>query len=111
MNHAHEVAYISGAISSDPNYKAKFADAETVLMNLGFDVLNPTCVPALLSYEQHMQIDLIFVDACDVVVLLPDWRYSDGAQVEVDHAKKLGKQIIFYENILTYAHQSGMILI
>ena len=111
MTHDKEVAYISGAISSDPNYKAKFADAETVLMNLGFDVLNPTCVPALLSYEQHMQIDLIFVDACDVVVLLPDWRYSDGAQIEVDRAKALGKEIIFYENVLTYAHERGMILV
>ena len=111
MNHEHEVVYISGAISSDPNYRGKFADAETVLMNLGFDVLNPTCVPALLSYEQHMQIDLIFVDACDVVVLLPDWRYSDGAQIEVDRAKALGKEIIFYENVLTYAQERGMILV
>ena len=111
MTHDKVIAYISGAISSDPNYRGKFADAETVLMNLGFDVLNPTCVPALLSYEQHMQIDLIFVDACDVVVTLPDWRYSDGAQVEVDRAKALGKEIIFYENVLTYAHERGMILV
>ena len=103
------IAYISGAISSDPNYRAKFADAETVLMNLGFAVLNPTCVPALLTYEQHMEIDLIFVAACDVVVLLPDWRYSAGANVELDRAKKLGKTIIFYENILTYAHERGII--
>ena len=111
MTHDKEVAYISGAITHDRNYMQKFADAETVLMNLGFDVLNPTCVPALLSYEQHMRIDLIFVDACDVVVLLPDWRYSDGAQIEVDRAKALGKEIIFYKNILTYAHERGMILV
>ena len=105
------IAYISGAISSDPNYRGKFADAETVLMNCGFDVLNPTCVPALLRYEQHMQIDMIFVEACDVIVLLPDWRYSDGSQLELDHARALEKQIIFYENILTYAHERGMILV
>jgi hypothetical protein len=111
LTHDKVIAYISGAISSDPNYRGKFADAETVLMNLGFDVLNPTCVPALLTYEQHMQIDLIFVAACDVVVTLPDWIYSDGAQIEVDRAKALGKEIIFYENILTYAHERGMILV
>ena len=109
MTHDKEVAYISGAISSDPNYRAKFADAETVLINLGFAVLNPTCVPALLIYEQHMEIDLIFVAACDVVVLLPDWRFSDGAQIEVDRARKFGKTIIFYENILAYAHERCMI--
>jgi hypothetical protein len=111
LTHDKVIAYISGAISSDPNYRGKFADAETVLMNLGFDVLNPTCVPALLTYEQHMQIDLIFVAACDVVVTLPDWIYSDGAQIEVDRAKALGKEIIFYENVLTYAHERGMILV
>lgn len=111
MTHEREVAYISGAISSDPNYKAKFADAETVLMNLGFDVLNPTCVPALLSYEQHMQIDLIFVDACDVVVTLPDWTESHGANVEIRRAIELKKPIISYKDILTYAQERGMILV
>ena len=38
-------------------------------------------------------------------------RHSDGAQLELDRAKALGKQIIFYENILTYAHERGMILV
>ena len=103
------IAYISGAISSDPNYAAKFADAETVLMNCGFDVLNPTCVPALLSYSQHMQIDKIFVSACDVIVLLPDWKISDGAKEELELARRLKKEVVHYKNILTYAHECGMI--
>ena len=94
MTHDKEVAYISGAISSDPNYRAKFADAETVLINLGFAVLNPTCVPALLTYEQHMEIDLIFVAACDIVVTLPDWTESHGANVEIRRAIELKKPII-----------------
>ena len=99
MTHDKEVAYISGAISSDPNYRAKFADAETVLINLGFAVLNPTCVPALLTYEQHMEIDLIFVAACDVVVTLPDWTESHGANVEIRRAIELKKPIISYKII------------
>ena len=34
MTSEHEVLYLSGAITHDPHYKEKFADAETVLMNL-----------------------------------------------------------------------------
>lgn len=109
MTNRCKIAYISGAISSDPNYAAKFADAETVLMNCGFDVLNPTCVPALLSYRQHMQIDKIFVDASDVIVLLPDWSQSDGAKQEHELAQRLKKEVVHYKNILTYAHDCGMI--
>ena len=104
-----KIAYISGAISSDPHYKEKFADAETVLINCGFDVLNPTCVPALLSYSQHMQIDTIFVSACDVIVLLPDWKISDGAKEELELAQRLKKEVIHYKNVLTYAQKNCMI--
>lgn len=93
------IAYISGAISTDPHYRKKFANAETILRACGYDVLNPTMIPPLLTYDQHMRIDLILVEACDVIVLLPDWRYSDGANVELDRAKQLGKEIILYSSI------------
>ncbi|NCC68776.1 MAG: DUF4406 domain-containing protein [Clostridia bacterium] len=109
MTSKRKIAYISGAISSDPHYAAKFADAETVLLSCGFDVLNPTCVPALLSYSRHMQIDKIFVSACDVIVLLPDWKISDGAKEELELGRRLKKEVILYKNILTYAHDCGMI--
>ena len=104
-----KIAYISGAISSDPHYKEKFADAETVLINCGFDVLNPTCVPALLSYDQHMQIDRIFVTASDVIVLLPDWTKSSGAKEELELAHRLKKEVVHYKNVLTYAQKNVMI--
>ena len=109
MTSKRKIAYISGAISSDPHYLEKFADAETVLLGCGFDVLNPTCVPALLSYSQHMQIDKIFVSACDVIVLLPDWKISDGAKEELELGRRLKKEVILYKNILTYAQKYGMI--
>ena len=109
MTNSRKIAYISGAISSDQNHAAKFADAETVLIGCGFDVLNPTCVPALLSYSQHMQIDKIFVAASDVIVLLPDWKISDGSKEELELGRRLKKEVILYKNILTYAHDCGMI--
>lgn len=109
MTNKRKIAYISGAISSDPNYAAKFADAETVLLSCGFDVLNPTCVPALLTRDQHMQIDFILVTACHVIVLLPDWKVSDGAKEELELAQRLKKEVVHYKNILIYAHDCGMI--
>ena len=106
-----KVAYIIGAISSDLNYEAKFADAATVLMSLGFAVLFPTLIPPYLTYEGHMQIDLVFVDECDVLVPLPDWIESAGANREMSRAIERKKEIVFYENILTYAQERGMILV
>jgi hypothetical protein len=101
MTHGKEVAYISGAISSDPNYKAKFADAEMVLDHLGYVVLNPTSTPLGLNYDEYMRIDLLLVEIADTLVMLPDWMQSDGATLEHDHAVKLGKRIIDYKGIST----------
>lgn len=96
MTHDREVAYISGAITSDPNYRQKFADAEMVLDHLGYSVLNPTILPDGLTYDEYMAIDLRFVEAADTLVMLPDWIRSHGAPIERNHALKLGKRIIPY---------------
>ena len=101
MTHDKEIAYISGAISSDPNYKAKFADAEMVLDHLGYVVLNPTNTPLGLHYDEYMRIDLLLVEIADTIVMLPDWMQSDGATLEHDHAARLGKRIIDYRGIMT----------
>jgi len=101
MTHEREVAYISGAITHDPHYKEKFADAEMVLEHLGYVVLNPTNTPLGLNYDEYMRIDLLLVEIADTIVMLPDWMKSDGATVEHDHAVKLGKRIIDYKGIST----------
>ena len=101
MTHDKEVAYISGAISSDPNYLQKFADAQMVLEHLGYVVLNPTILPLGLTYEEYLAIDLRMVEAADTLVMLPDWRWSPGAAREHDHARKLKKRIIPYLGIET----------
>lgn len=99
--HDKEVAYISGAISSDPDYIQKFADAQMVLEHLGYVVLNPTLLPDGLTYEEYIAIDLRMVEAADTLAMLPDWRWSPGAAVEHDHARKLKKRIIPYLGIGT----------
>ena len=46
------LAYISGKITGNPQYRKKFLNAEMVLMNFGYKVLNPTLLPEGLEYEQ-----------------------------------------------------------
>ena len=101
MTHKREVAYISGAITHDPDYKAKFADAEMVLDHLGYVVLNPTNTPLGLNYEEYMELDLLLVKIADTLVMLSDWKHSDGATLEHDHAAMLKKRIIDYRGIGT----------
>jgi hypothetical protein len=76
--------YIAGKVTGDPDYKAKFDRADMWLKVAGYDVENPTehglenatwvgamrwLIPRLLS--------------CHGVALLPDWRKSRGARLEV----------------------------
>jgi hypothetical protein len=34
------------------------------------------------------------IDCADCVVLLPDWRESDGTRLERDYAEKIGKEVV-----------------
>lgn len=99
--HEHEVAYICGAISDDPNYAFKFADAQMVLEMLGYQVLIPTMIPPVLTYSEHMAIDLKMVECADVLVKLPDADRSKGAGREIHRAAIHDKRIISYKGIDT----------
>ena len=101
MTHEREVAYISGAITSDPRHHEKFADAQMVLEFLGYIVINPCILPAGMAYEQYMKIGLYFVETAHTICMLPDWTKSPGALVEHDHAEALKKRIILYTGIDT----------
>lgn len=95
------VIYIAGSISGDPNYKRKFRKAEKHLREMGFDkVINPICVTDNLPYECYAPISIGFVQACDCLFVLRDWKESKGARAEVAYAEMLGKEIFYEENIL-----------
>ena len=82
--------YISGAISSDPDYKRKFADAEKVLTKKGHDVINPAFVASVLphlEHEQYLHIDKALIGISDAVYFLKDWGTSKGAREEYDAVK------------------------
>ena len=91
------VIYISGGITKDFNYMAKFKKAEEHLKQLGHAPLNPTVIPPILSYEEHMVVDLAMLSVCDAIYMLKGWEDSKGANIELNHALKEGK-LVFYEN-------------
>lgn len=89
------VIYISGPMTSVPNFKQVFGFVEEVLKEHNYRLFNPAWSPAGLNYEQYMSIDLPMVASSDVLLMLPGWKNSKGATAEYAYAKALGKEIIF----------------
>ena len=87
--------YISGAITSDPGFKAKFGRVARTLTLQGHAVFNPATLPAGLTYDEYMSIDLAMVGVADAIYMLPCWKDSPGANRELKFARELDKVIIF----------------
>lgn len=86
--------YISGAISNDPNYKDKFDAAEKGLIAEGHLIVNPAKNNAG-DYAEYVDIGLFELMRCDAIYMLPDWRTSVGARLELHYATATGKIVLF----------------
>lgn len=115
--------YVAGSISEhareDNNSKA-FAERTAKLRALGHEVINPIELDkesklegAATQNEWNAALirDILIVVKCDAITLLPGWERSDGGEVEVFNATKLGKlfideggQIVPKQNILEKAN-------
>jgi hypothetical protein len=90
------ILYLSGRVTSDPDYKRKFDAAETQLKEKGHIVLNPAVMPiGLKEYDDYIRISLAMLCAADGIVMLPGWKKSKGARIELRDALKAGKKIFF----------------
>ena len=63
-------------------------------------VMNPAVTYAMrkfdaFSYEDWLHIDFAMIDACDAIVLLPNWEDSIGAKREITYAYKHGKEVLY----------------
>lgn len=83
--------YISGKITGDNDYRVKFLRAENKLFDAGHYPVNPAAfVLKGTQWDEAMRTVLKIMLNCDGVALLPDWRESKGAKIEVRLAHELG---------------------
>lgn len=94
--------YISGKISGTNDYLERFNRAESKLIDLGYDVINPALVNSMLpkntTYQQYMKMSLCMLEMCDTIYMIDGWKNSPGAKLEHEYAK-LNNYLIIYDDI------------
>lgn len=83
--------YIAGKITGDPDYRAKFADAQRQIEAQGHIVLNPATLPEGMKPKDYMRICFAMIDVADEVWFLPRWAESEGAAIEWRYCRYAGK--------------------
>ena len=89
--------YIAGKITGDNNYHKKFQEAERFLEEQGHIVISPAVLPEGMTAEDYMRICFAMIDVADKVALLPDWRESKGAQLEMQYCSYTGKEAFLFD--------------
>lgn len=88
--------YISGPMTGydDFNYPA-FEEAVRLVKRLGHIPVSPHTqeVEEGKAWESYMRTDIAWMMECDIVVVLPGWEDSRGAQLETYIAKQLGMPV------------------
>lgn len=88
--------FISGKITGDPDYKAKFAAAADFYKKNGYTVLNPAVLPGGMLSADYMRICFAMIDTADAVAFLPDFKQSAGAELEHAYCCYTDKNIRHY---------------
>ena len=77
--------YISGKITGLPleETRRKFADAQALLEEIGFEVVNPMekGLSPDATWEQHMVKDFELLLSCDAIYMMDNWIGSKGAPI------------------------------
>jgi hypothetical protein len=83
--------YISGKITGDSGYRQKFLDAAASLRRAGYCPLNPAPLGMPVDdWSAAMREALRLMLESGGVAVLPGWRKSRGAKIEVHLARGLG---------------------
>ena len=88
-----KIAYISGAITEEPDYRDRFVYAENYLEKSGYVVLNPAVLPVGMAHGKYLPINDAMISVCDEVFLIPNWEDSAGVAHEIETAKSLGRPV------------------
>jgi hypothetical protein len=98
--------YLSGAITSQPDFKGYFKDYFDKLSKLikwPYDsIFNPAGVawPEDVEWVTCMKFDIKWLMDSDCLVLLPNWKKSSGVKVEKYLCRKLGIRIVKFKDLV-----------
>ena len=95
--------YLSGAITSQPEFKKYFKKYEDELRYWGVnDIFNPAATdwPENVEWEDCMKFDIKYLMDSDCLVLLPNWKKSKGAKLEIYLCKKLRIRIMKFHDLI-----------
>lgn len=87
--------YIAGKITGDDDYVDKFYSYETDVSKLYEVVLNPADLPSGMAPADYMRICFAMIDTADAVMFIPDWEQSEGAKLEHQYCKYIGKPVLY----------------
>ncbi len=91
-----KTVFLSGKITGDPNYRAKFEAAAQELTAAGFAVMNPATLPDGYEYDAYIRICNVMLDESEAVCFLLDYLTSSGALQELLRAHQKHKEIIYF---------------
>ncbi len=87
--------FVSGKISEDCNYIAKFERKQDELRKQGYLVFNPaTIINPFMEYDEQMKQCFELIDLSDRVYFLSDYRTSKGSMMEYNYAKSKNKVMV-----------------
>lgn len=89
--------YIAGKITGDKSYKRKFKKVEKTLLRKGHCVMNPAwIIPGKeFSYEDYIYVSSAMQSVCDALLMIGDWKNSNGANQEHRNALDAGQRIYY----------------
>lgn len=76
------------------------------LLKLGYKLYVPICHTHPMheagpqSWEFWLELDKLFVDRCDGIILGPNWAFSRGCNKELNWFKEAGKPVLEYERLV-----------
>lgn len=95
------ILYVSGPMSGYPEWNMPaFNQASEKLRRQGHRVFNPAETAGGdgdLPRDRLISVDIAYIQNSDALVMLPAWKLSLGANLELAVAYQLGKRIFEYD--------------